>query len=371
MTETSRNLAVGVFATSSLVVLATLMAWFGETPDWLGGNEWTLEITGASDLRGLSPGSPVQLNGVEVGRVKNLRFANAEHSDFGVVVVTGIKEEYSVPEGAHARLYGATLGIGTGRVEIVVEPRLDQQALPKKGAKIPGEVRSIIGELITKDMLASVQRTLDNIGDLAGAAAPAADNLAKLLVPHSVAEVDRSGGKLASNLATVVERLDKFVANLNKILGDVNVQDDVKGVVRDLRTGAETLKETIEMWKSQTQRTANNVNAGVDNIAANLDRSFVKLNQVLDNLDDGSRSLAQTMQYVAEGKGTAGLLVRDDRLYEAAVLSLRRFSEAMASLNAILGKIERDGYITLGSAKDPTGVFTKKIPVPIQASEGE
>ena len=109
------------------------------------------------------------------------------------------------------------------------------------------------------------------------------------------------------------------------------------------------------------------MNTGIDNTEANLDRSFVKLNQVLDNLDDGAKSLAQTMQDVAEGKGTAGLLVRDDRLYEAAVLSLQRFSEAMVSLNVILGKIERDGYITVGQA--PSGLLKKNFPVPIQASD--
>ena len=111
MTESTRNLAVGFFVVMSLVVLATLMAWFGETPDWLGGNEWTLEVVGTRELRGINPGSPVQLNGVEVGRVKDLRFNNTARPDRGVIVVTRIKDKYQIPQGATARLYGATLGL--------------------------------------------------------------------------------------------------------------------------------------------------------------------------------------------------------------------------------------------------------------------
>ena len=369
MTETKRNLAVGSFVVASLVVLATLMAWFGETPEWLGGNEWKLEIIGTRDLRGIAQGTPVQLNGVEIGRVKDLRFSDSQRPDLGVVVVTGIKNQYTVPQGAIARLYGATLGFGAGRVEIVVEPDVNRPPLDKEGAQIRGEMRSLVGEFITKDMVDSVQRTINNIGDLAGEATPVARNFSRFLEERPVAQVSRPDTQMTANITTVVERLDHLVANLNEVLGDVNVQGDVKDVVRDVKAAAESLKETFALWESQSQRTADHVNSGIDNVEANFDRSFVKLNQVLDHLDDGATSLARTMHEVAEGKGTAGLLVRDDRLYEAAVLSLRRFSEAMASLNAILGKIERDGYITVGSAKDPTGLITKAIPLPLEASD--
>ncbi len=367
MTETKRNMAVGTFVAASLIVLATLMAWFGETPEWLGGNEWRLEITGARELRGISQGTPIQLNGVEIGRVKDLQFGDPERPDLGVVVVAGIKSQYSIPQGAVARLYGATLGFGVGRVEIFVEPGGDRKLLPKEDAQIHGEMRSMIGEFITRDMVDSVQRMINNIGDLAGEATPVARNMNRLLERRTVAEVEQPGATTTPNLSTVVERIDQLVANLNVVLGDVNVQGDVKGVVHDLKASAETLKETMELWRSQTQRLSDNLNTGIDTTEANLDRSFGKLNQVLDNLDNGTRSLASTLRQVEEGKGTAGLLVRDPRLYEAAVLSLQRFSDAMASLNAILGKIERDGYVTVGQA--PSGLLRKNFPVPIQASE--
>ena len=103
MTETERNLWVGIFVVVSILVLGTLMIWFGEAPDWMGGNEWTLRITNVSELRGIDAGSAVQLNGVEVGRVKGLEFIDAKRPDYGAEIVARIKEPYVIPSGAVAR----------------------------------------------------------------------------------------------------------------------------------------------------------------------------------------------------------------------------------------------------------------------------
>ncbi len=367
MSETVRNLMVGTFVIVSLIVLGTLMAWFGEVPDWLGGNEWNLRIVGVRELRGLDEGSPVHLNGVEIGRVNSLDFIDPSHPDRGVVIVAGIKEAYSVPHGAYARVYGATLGFGGGNIDVVVEPDSVGPPLSKEDATIRGEMRSLIGELITKDLVDSIQRTIDNFGSFADAATPAADNLAKLLEPRSVAEVGGPDAAVTPNLSTVVERIDNLAENLNAVLGDVSVQGDVKEVVRDLRTASAELKETMEIWKTTSREVADKLNSGIDRTDENLDRTFVKLNEVLAGLDDASKSLAGVMQRVAEGRGTAGLLVRDERLYEAAVLSLERLADGLASAQAILAKIERDGYITLGQA--PSGVLRKNYPIQAEAAD--
>lgn len=361
MNEASRNLAVGFFVVMSLVVLATLMAWFGETPDWLGGNEWTLEIVGTRDLRGINPGTPVNLNGVEVGRVKDLRFVNTARPDRGVVVVTRIKDKYQIPQGAYARLYGATLGLGSGRIEIIVDPEGDLATLPKENARIFGEMRSVIGEMVSKELVESLQTMFTNIGNFAGAATPAADHLSKLLEPRPLEEVARPESGLQPNITTVVERIDQLVAHVDEVIGDEGVQEEVKSAIRDIKSATEQLRQTAELWRTQSQRITDNLNAGIDETRADLDRNFDKLYIVLDNLDSSTQSLAFSMQQVAQGKGTLGLLANDPRLYEAAVLSVQRLGESMTTLNVILGKIERDGYI---SVRTPSGVFGKDIPTP-------
>lgn len=365
MTESMRNVWVGLFVVTGLVALGVLMVWFGETPTWLGGNEWTLRITDVRELRGVGDGSPVYLNGVEIGRVKALEFENPERPDHGVVVMARINNRYSVPRGAFAKVYGATLGFGAGRIEILVEPGRGLELLPREGAQIQGEMRSFVGEVVSKEFLDALERAIIHIGDLTEKWTPVGENLALLLEQRGVDAIAAPGARergLTPNLTTAVERIDTLVANLNTVLGDAAVQDDVKSAVRDLKGAAQQVRGTIELWNEESRKLADNLNAGVDRTEENLDRSFAHLTRVLDRVDDAATSLASVLQSTREGKGTAGMFFHDPRLYESAVLSLDRLAEALGTLQRILGKIERDGYITVGQA--PSGMLRKDFPVP-------
>jgi len=368
MKEPTRNLLVGTFVLTSLVMLAILMIWFGEAPSWLGGSQWTLRITGTRNLSGVSQGCPVRLNGIEIGRVKALEFQDPERPGQGVEIVAMIKNVYSVPRGATAKIFGATLGFGTGHIAIEVEGA-GTGPLPKENAQIFGEMHSMIGELINKDLFDELTRTINHIGNLTAEWTPVGTNLAGLLEKRSLDELNKPGAEphgATPNFSTVVQRLDALLANLNKVLGDGDVQEEVKASIGDIKSATEALRDTVVLWKTESRRISDNVNEGIDNTEADLSRVLSRLSVVLEHLEDASKSMARTMDQVAAGQGTAGLLVRDDRLYEAAVLSLERLADAIGSLQRIFGKIEDDGYITLGQA--PTGFFREKIPVGTRAS---
>ena len=373
MNEPARNLLVGLFVIASITVLSVLMVWFGEAPEWLGGSEWELRITGVRELSGIEEGSPVNLNGVQIGRVTAITFENPDRPDQGVVVVTRIKLQYSVPQGAIAKVYGATFGFGMGNVEIVVQPGVRLELLDKEYAEIRGEMHNVLGEIINKGMISTVERTIDHIGELAAAATPVAENLAELLEQRSITEVeqpDAAARGVSANLSTIIERIDQLLANVNEVLGDDNVQGDVKAAVGDLKLATQELRETFVMWKEESRKVADNLNEAVDRTERNLDESFGHLNRVLENLDTASKSMAVVLQRVERGEGTAGMFVRDERLYQAAALSLERLSELVGTLQRITSKIEEDGYISLGRVT-PVGTFTKDFPVGEETSGGD
>ncbi len=370
MKEVTRNFLVGVFVLVSLGALGILMVWFGETPSWLGRGDWELRITGITQLSGVSEGSPVQFNGVEIGRVTALEFADLQRPDRGVDVVTLIGTQYIIPQGAKARVYGALLGVGMGRVDIVVDPNVSSGPLPKKMATIPGEMRSMIGELVTRDMIENFERTIRHIGDLTREWAPVGTNLSSMLEQRTVTDVSVPGAAergLTPNLSTAVERIDDLMMNLNSVLGDENIQEDAKEVVRDLRDTTTALKRTVELWETESRHISKNVNTGIERIESNLEGSFARLNEVLENLDDSAKSISSVLYHVSKGEGSAGLLVRDERLYEAAVLAVQRLGDAMGTLNRYLRKVEDDGYIVVGQA--PTGILRKKFPITRNAEQ--
>ena len=80
-----------------------------------------------------------------------------------------IQKEYSIPEGAMAKVYGSTFGLGSGHIDIFVPPDSTLEPLDKEFAQIQGEMRSVIGEMISKEMVNSIERTITHIGDLSAA----------------------------------------------------------------------------------------------------------------------------------------------------------------------------------------------------------
>ncbi len=364
MTESGRNFGVGLFVVTSLVVVGTLMVWFGEVPDWLRRGEWKLQIHGVRELRGIGEGAVVRLNGVDIGRVRNIDFRDPDRPDKGVVINALIRDRFLVPQGATARVFGATLGFGSGHVEILPDPSASGAPIDRDGAYVMGEMRSILVDTIGKDFIDSIQRTVTNIGNVAGAATPVMDNINRIVERRTIEEVGAPGAAergMVANLSTVVERIDHLIANVNEVLGDANVQEDVKLAVRDLKTTTEDLKATVALWKSESQKVADNLNGGIVRTEENLNRSFGKLNNVLDNLDRSTDNLAATLQNVREGKGTLGLLATDPRLYEAAVLSLQRLSDVLADFKVVSEEIKQDGAIPirLGSS----GLIKTRIPL--------
>jgi ABC-type transporter Mla subunit MlaD len=372
MTEPVRNSLIGLFVIGALCVFGGLMVMFGETPSWLFTNHWELVIAGPQEIRGIGDGTPVYLNGLEIGRVKRLEFRDPEQPGLGVKVIANIENAYAVPSGAVAKMYGATLGFGAGQIHIVVEPSREVQLLRKDRAYIRGEMASLFGEIITEEMTQSVQRAVDNIGAFAGEGVPVARNLADLLEHRSIAEVTTRGDM--PNVSTVVERIDSFIANLNTVLGDTNVQGDVKAIASGLKEAAEKAKELVELWRQETENVADNVNRGIDRTDDNLNEALTKLIGVVENLDTSTKELTDILEGISSGEGTAGLLVRDDRLYEAGVLALQRLADTIASIRRITSKIEEDGYITIAQ-ETAVGTFTKDFPVgpkdQVKASEGK
>ncbi len=365
MSENTRNVLLGFFLILSLGAFASLMFMIGEMPEWIGAGDWELTISGLSEIRGISEGTAVYLNGVEIGRVNRLKFKDIRRPGLGVQVIARIKERYSVPRGAIAKLYGAMLGIGSGQIHLIIESNLQMQSLPKDGtAQIRGEAASAIGEVVSKDFIKSFERTVDHIGNLAYHLQPVAENLAVLLEQRSVESVDRpisSEETFTANVSTLIERFDNLIRNLNTVLGDESVQEDVKGVVADLKSSSEDIRALIVQWQTDSKTIADNTNQAINRIESKVDITLDEFVNVVENLDDATKSIARIMQNVNAGKGTAGLLVRDDRLYESGVLTLQRAADALAKLNRILGKIEEDGYITVGQTT-PVGTFTKDFP---------
>jgi hypothetical protein len=369
MKEQRRNILVGIFMLAGLGVLGLLMVMFGEAPEWLGGAEWRLRIH-VTELRAAPEGTPINLNGVQIGRVGALEFDNAARPDLGVSVIALLKDKYDIPDGAHAVIYEPVLGVGRGRIEILVPPGGGGPPIGREKAEILGEMGSMIHEIVPETMLSSVERAVRQIGDFAAALTPVADDLHEIFKKTPIEMVDDPAQvrRATANLFTVIQRFDRTLKHVNDVIGDPKVKsgllesvDNIHQMTEDGRLALADFRETAATIRDSSTRITTKLENGVDDTTAHVDQLSRKAMPVLDNLAAATANLNRVSVDLADGQGTAGKLLRDDRLYEKLVLFTERFTALVDTVSRIVNQAERQGYLDLAvHEKSPFG------PVPVR-----
>ncbi|MCP4251374.1 MAG: MCE family protein [bacterium] len=367
MEDSRRNFWVGIFMLSGLGALATLTVLFGERPSWLGGAEWELRIT-FTEVEGVSEGMEITMSGVQVGRVGRVEFANAELPQAGVEVIGLIKERYSIPEGTEAKVYAGPLGIGRGRIELVVEGVKDQM-LPKTDASIEGRMGSPFEDLVPDSLMFTVEKTARQIGDLAAEATPLADDLHLLFEMRTVEQVDSDLAeirKITANVYTVVQRFDKTLKHFNDVLGDPEVKSAVKEAIEnfrqmteDGRLALETIRDTATQVQEDLDRLADRLDKGLVDANTGINEIRESLIPAVENLAEVAVNLNRATQPLAEGQGTVGMMLHDPRLYEELLLTAKRITDAVDHVRRILDKWEKQGYMEF-LAHEAVGPFPYK-----------
>jgi hypothetical protein len=129
----------------------------------------------------------------------------------------------------------------------------------------------------------------------------------------------------------------------------------------DGRDAIADLRETAAVIKDGSSRITTKVETGVDDVAAKFDEINRRLAPALDSLAGLTANLNRASLDLAEGRGTAGKLLRDDRLYEKLVLFTDNLNELVDTLRRIADKTERQGYLDIAAHKEsPLG------PVPVR-----
>ncbi|MFH0983578.1 MAG: MlaD family protein [Planctomycetota bacterium] len=368
MKEQRRNVMVGLFMIAGLAALGTLMVLFGEASGWLGGREWPLEIQ-VTELRGAPEGTPVTLNGIQVGRVGILKFASPTSPGQGVTIVALIKDQYVIPRGASAVIYAPELGIGRGRIEILVAPDSAKELLPRENARISGKMGSMIHEIVPETLMSDADKMVIQIGNFAEALTPVADDLHEIFKrsPMELVDDPAQAKRMTANLYTVIQRFDKTLKHFNDVLGDPNVKsglrdsvENIRRITEDGRLAMTDLRESAATVKDSSGRIATKIEGGIDQATADVDEISRKLMPTLDNLAAVTSNLNRVSQDLADGQGSAGKFLRDDRLYEKLVLFTDTVTDLINTVRRIADKTERQGYLDV-AAKTPVGKVPGKM----------
>jgi phospholipid/cholesterol/gamma-HCH transport system substrate-binding protein len=275
----NREVKVGVFVLAG--ILAFLVALFSLTDVGTFRGRYYAK-TVVENAGGMRNGDPVQMRGVNIGRV-----AGFDMIPQGVEVNLEIYNRYRIPEDSRVVVRSAGL---LGGMIIDVIPGTSPERISRNDV-LPGEVET----------------------DLMSAAAG-----------------------LGSQADTVLARASMLLSE--RTIGSIGVSAvELQTLLGDLSALAATQRQELALLSQSLRRSAEGVEratAGpeLERAVANLDALTGRLDQTTQTLGEASASLEAVLGRVERGEGTLGRLTADDALYENLNATVQSVQELVADI---------------------------------------
>ncbi|MEZ4414562.1 MAG: MlaD family protein [Gemmatimonadota bacterium] len=270
----AHELRVGVFVLIGLISFMLVLFLMTDPASFRGRY---MVMTLVDNAGGIRKGDPVQMKGVNIGRVHAF-----EIQDSAVAITLEIEGEWEIPTDSRTRLASSGL-LGGLTVEVV---RGQASTLAREGAVLPGAAEG--GDLM---------QTASQIG---GQAEAVLGQLREALSDNTVASVEAS----AIELKTLLETLTR----VSRQQGD------------ELARLTASLGRTAQGLEASTPE--------VQQTLAQADTAMQRLSATAATLEGASASLDTVLGRLARGEGSLGRLSVDDELYE----NLNRASIALQEL---------------------------------------
>ncbi len=266
------------------------------------------------NVEGLAQAAPVTINGLTVGKVQKISFANSKG---GLIVKFTVEKDFDFSKSSIVRIYSSGL---LGGKNLGIYPEYDVHNIAKSGDTLRGDVED--------GMLTAVSKALGPLEK-----------------------------KVNNTLATV----DTLLLNVNDIV-DEKTRKNLKEAIENLNN---TLNSFSGVSENLNHILANNTGK-LDNTFTNLDKTannLSKLTDSLSKLDTGK--LARDLQDVVDkmnkivdgvnnGDGSIGKLLKDDKLYENLEGASRQLEQLLQDVKlnpkryvniSVFGKRQKE-YVT-------------------------
>ncbi len=294
MTKFSVEAKVGFFVVLGFLLLAYMSMRVG---GFRYGKERGYEVYGYFDsAEGLVKGVPVEIAGVEVGRVKDI-----------------------------------ALEAGRARVTLQLDPDI------QVGEDVEATIRTqgVLGDKYVELLLGSPEvRPLKPGGRIARTTSPTKIDV------------------LLKEIGSIGKDLKEITGPISAVLGGAEGEASLKSIVDNLRELAENLNQTV-------QRNQENINRILDNFTAfskdlkeisgtnkeGLTEIISNFREVSDHLGETIISLSEITQKINRGEGTIGRLIHDEETVEAmnqTLVALQEIAEKINRGEGTIGKLVQD-----------------------------
>lgn len=401
MTRFSTEAKVGLFVLVAVALLAYMAVKVGRFQ--VSGNKSIVLTASFRTASGLKKDVPVEIAGIEVGRVEDI----ALKMDRALVSMR-VRPDLALSADSLALI--RTSGVLGDKFIEIIPGVAGGPALGNGGRIANTRTPAEVDELITKinEITVDIKAVTESLNTVFGGEEGVA-NLRQIM--KNLRDASESASSL---IAGNRERLDAIIKNLAAFTGDMRVvsserRDDIQTTLINLSQVSKELTHTIDAVTS----IADKVNRGEgtlgqlvnqDTLLRNMNDTLTQLNEIARKINQGEgalgslvtggqtsqdvqktlASLQQVTDKINRGEGTVGRLINDDT-------AAQQIEEALSGVNKVLAKTEalkvfidyhtdylfdlgkarsvvnlriqprEDRYYLLGVVDDPRGVYSKEI----------
>ena len=286
----SREVKTAVLVVLSLILIVFLFNYLkGQN---LLGSSKKLHVV-YDNVGGLSPSSPVSINGLTIGKVQSIQFTDDGSAKLKVELL--IESDFEFSKNSTAELFDTGLLGGKG-VNII--PAFDNAGNAVSGDFLTGSVKP--------GMMDLVGQTLTPLQDKIG---------------------------------TVLISTDSLLTNLNSVFDDAT-KNNLKSGISQLETTISSFKNTsisLNQLIANNKDKLENTLANVEGISSNLSKitdsiANANLSKTINDLQATVGNFDKLLSSIESGEGSIGKLLKDEGLYEnleGASLQLEQLLEDM------------------------------------------
>jgi phospholipid/cholesterol/gamma-HCH transport system substrate-binding protein len=251
---------------------------------------------------GLSVSKPILINGYQIGRVAKLDL----QPDGSIIATLSVNSKYEIPENSIARLEGTDL-LGS---KAIVMSLGNSKKMAEDGYTLNANVE--------KGLMEQVQPVQKKAELIISKMDSILSSVNSILNPNFQKNVDKSFNSIAGTLAS----LENTSKKVDGLVGSESARieaifKNVEGITANLNNNNQKISDILT-----------NINTVTDKFAA------ANFKQTLDNANNAIADLQSVISGIKDGKGSLGLLLNDDKMYQNLNNASKNLDELMIDLKA-------------------------------------
>lgn len=242
-----------------------------------------------NSVEGLKQSSVIYLNGMEIGRVGNIRFSENDYKR--ILVELKIDKRYLIPISSVAEIYSADI-MGNRAIRIILS---NNKEFYKEGDTLVSQVEADLKEQVSAQVLPLKIK---------------AENLIKSIDSMVMAIRGILDPNTRYNISTSINSLRKTLLSIehSAIILDTLVESEKYALIRII-SNIESITNNFQ----KNNELINNIIANLSDISDTLKKA--NIGSIIYNAQQSLERANKLLQKIEKGEGTIGLLVHNEELY--------------------------------------------------------